>query len=162
MFADRRSAGRDEGTLLVIFNHAVVRSLSPSMRMAKVEWADAIKTVSGALVKINKKSPHAADQKMILATHRVAPTASEGCNRLFLRGLSSVSRTTPLSDKELAIRARFTAVQAAVKERANDLSKIAQDQEDFLAQKDTAGGKKTMRAYLWAICGAAYDAQHNG
>ena len=27
--------------------------------MAKVEYADAIKTVSGALTKINKKSPHA-------------------------------------------------------------------------------------------------------
>ena len=38
--------------------------------MAKVEYADAIKTVSGALTKINKKSPHAKDQKMVLATHR--------------------------------------------------------------------------------------------
>ena len=24
--------------------------------------------------------------------------------------------------------------------------------------KDTAGGKKTMRAYLWKVCGDAYDA----
>ena len=31
-------------------------------RMAAVEWADAIKTVSGALTKINKKSPHAQDR----------------------------------------------------------------------------------------------------
>ena len=128
--------------------------------MAKVEWADAIKTVSGALVKINKKSQHASDQKMVLATHRVAPTASKECSRIFFRGLSSVTRTTPVTDKELAARARFTAVQAAVKERANDLSKIAQDQEDFLEQVNTAGGAKTMKAYLWAICGAAYDAQH--
>ena len=31
--------------------------------MAKVVWAPGISTVSGALQKINKKSPHAADQQ---------------------------------------------------------------------------------------------------
>ena len=30
-----------------------------------------------------------------------------------------------------------------------------------MAQKDTAGGKKTMQAYLWKVCGDAYDAQHS-
>ena len=127
--------------------------------MAKVEWSAGIDHVSGALSKPSKSGQHSCT-KMLLGTHRVAATESDKCNRLYLR--KKVKRSTPLSDKELAVRARFTAVQAAVKERANDLSKIAQDQEDFLAQKDTAGGKKTMRAYLWAICGAAYDAQHNG
>ena len=127
--------------------------------MAKVEYADAIKTVSGALTKINKKSPHAADQKMVLATHRKAATQSPNCSRIYLRGLTSVTRTSPLSTKELQARNRFRAVAAMVKERAADLMAITQDQVDFLAQKDLANGKKTMRAYLWKVCGAEYDNQ---
>ena len=129
--------------------------------MAKVEYADAIKTVSGALTKINKKSPHAADQKMVLATHRVAPTTSPDCSRLYIRGLSAVSRSTQPTTKELAVRARFAAVRAMVAERADDLQHISSDQAAFIAQKDTAGGKTTMRAYLWMVCGAAYDAEHS-
>ena len=129
--------------------------------MAKVEYADAIKTVSGALTKINKKSPHAADQKMVLATHRVAPTTSPDCSRLYIRGLSAVSRSTQPTTKELAVRARFAAVRQMVAERADDLQHISSDQAAFIAQKDTAGGKTTMRAYLWMVCGAAYDAEHS-
>ncbi len=116
--------------------------------MAKVEYADAIKTVSGALTKINKKSPHAADQKMVLATHRKAATQSKDCSRIYLRGLSSITRTTPLKPKEVSIRQRF---------QAEDLTKVTQDQIDFLAQKDLANGKKTMNAYLWKVCGQEYD-----
>jgi hypothetical protein len=37
---------------------------------------------------------------------------------------------------------------------------ISADQAAFLAQKDQPNGKKTMRAYLWAVCGAAWDAEH--
>ena len=125
--------------------------------MAKVEYADAIKVVSGALTKINKKSQHAADQKMVLATHRVAATTNPNCQHLYIRGLSSVTRTTPLSTKEINIRNRFRAVAAMVQERKEDLMKVTQDQAAFLAQKDTAGGKKTMKAYLWYVCGAEYD-----
>ena len=132
-----------------------------SSEMAKVEYADAIKTVSGALTKINKKSPHAADQKMVLATHRVAPSTSPDCSRLYIRGLSAVSRSTQPTTKELAVRARFAAVRAMVAERADDLQHISSDQAAFIAQKDTAGGKTTMRAYLWMVCGAAYDAEHS-
>jgi len=128
--------------------------------MAKVEYADAIKTVSGALTKINKKSPHAADQKMVLATHRVAATQSNACSRLYIRGLSAVTRTTPVSARELEIRGRFTAVAAAVRVRAKDLMQISADQAAFLAQKDLADGKKTMKAYLWKVCGDAWDAEH--
>ena len=40
------------------------------------------------------------------------------------------------------------------------LTKIVADQQAFLAQKDTAGGAKTMRAYLWRVCGQEYDQQH--
>ena len=128
--------------------------------MAKVEYADAIKTVSGALTKINKKSPHAADQKMVLATHRVAPSESNACSRLYIRGLSAVTRTSEPTAKELKARARFAAVRAMVAERADDLSHISSDQAAFIAQKDQTGGKKTMRAYLWKVCGDEYDAEH--
>jgi len=123
-------------------------------RMAKVEYADAIKTVSGALTKINKKSPHAADQKMVLATHRVAATTNPACSRLYLRGLSSVTRSTPVTSDERAQRTRFAAISRAVNTRRKDLAHVAEDLAAFNAQKDTAGGYKTMRQYLWHICAA--------
>ena len=130
--------------------------------MAKVEWADAIKTVSGALVKINKKSPHAADQKMVLATHRVAPSESTQCSNLYLRGLSSVSRSTEPNSNEMAARERFTVIAGMVKARKRDLSKLSADQAAFAAQKNNADGKKTMLAYYWMVCGEEYDEQQNG
>ena len=127
--------------------------------MAKVTYSAGIDHVSGALSKPGKSGQHSCS-KMLLATHRVAATQSNSCNRLYLRG--KVERSTPLSTDELNARARFTAVRAAVKARKNDLMKMTQDQIDFKAQKDLADGKKTMRAYLWLICGQAYDAEHNG
>ena len=130
--------------------------------MAKVEYADAIKTVSGALTKINKKSPHAADQKMVLASHRVAPTQNPNCSRLYLRGLNSISRSTPVTTEETRIRNRFSAVAAAVSARSKDLMKISADQAAFAAQKDAPNGKKTMKAFLWSLEKAAYDADHQG
>ena len=131
-----------------------------SSEMAKVEYADAIKTVSGALTKINKKSPHAADQKMVLATHRVAPTTSPDCSRLYIRGLSAVSRSTQPTSKELATRARFTAVAAAIKTRKADLMRVIEDEAAFMAQKNLAGGKQTLKAWYWMVEGQAYDQEH--
>ena len=131
-------------------------------RMAKVEYADAIKTVSGALTKINKKSQHAADQKMVLATHRVAPTQNPNCSRLYLRGLNSISRSTPVTTEETRVRNRFASIAAAVSARSKDLMKISADQAAFAAQKDAPNGKKTMRAFLWKLEKEAYDAEHNG
>ena len=96
---------------------------------------------------------------MLLGTHRVAATQSKDCNRLYIR--KKVERSTQPSTKELQVRARFAAVRAMVAERADDLSHISSDQAAFIAQKDTAGGKKTMRAYLWMVCGAEYDAEHS-
>ena len=125
--------------------------------MAKVEWADAIKTVSGALVKINKKSPHAADQKMVLATHRVAPTENTQCSNLYLRGLSSVTRSTPVSQTELARQLRFKTVSAAVAARAKNPTTLISDQAAFNAQTTY----KTFKRYLWSVELAAYD-QSNG
>ena len=119
-------------------------------------------TVSGALNKIDKKSPHAGDQKMVLATHRKAPTTSPDCSRVYLRGLSSVTRTTPVTAKETGIRTKFAAVSAAVNTRLHDQSKQADDLAAFNLQKDSANGKKTMRSYLWSLEAAAYDAAQNG
>ena len=116
-----------------------------------------IKTVSGALTKINKKSQHAADQKMVLATHRTAPTQSNICSRIFLRGLSSVTRTTPVTADELAVRNRFATVSQQVNTRAHNMSTYPSDYAAFQAQKDQPGGKKTFRAYLWMVLGEVYD-----
>ena len=127
--------------------------------MAKVEWSAGIDSVSGALAKPSKSGQHSCT-KMLLGTHRTAPTESNKCNRLYLR--KPVKRSTALSEDEINNRNRFTAVSRAVKVRKRDLQYIAQDQIDFMAQVNTAGGKKTMFAYLWKVCGDAYDAQHNG
>ena len=127
--------------------------------MAKVTYSAGIDSVSGALSKPSKSGQHSCS-KMLLATHRVAATQSNACNRLYLR--NKVERSTPMTSNELDARARFAAVAAAVKARKSDLNKITTDQQNFAAQKDQAGGKKTMKAYLWKVCGQEYDAAHNG
>ena len=128
--------------------------------MAKATYAPMFETVSGALNKIDKKSPHAADQKMVLATHRKAPTTSPDCSRVYIRDLNSITRTTPVTAKETGIRTKFAAVSAAVNTRLHDQSKQADDLAAFNLQKDSANGKKTMRSYLWSLESAAYDAQN--
>ena len=130
--------------------------------MAKATYAPMFETVSGALNKIDKKSPHAADQKMVLTTHRKAPTTSPDCSRVYLRGLSAVSRSSAFSANEIAVHTKFAAVSAAVTARMKDTSKQAADLAAFNAQKDAANGKKTMRSYLWSLESAAYDEAHNG
>ena len=127
--------------------------------MAKVTYSAGIDSVSGALSKPSKSGQHSCS-KMLLATHRIAATQSNACNRLYLR--NKVERSTPLTSNELDARARFAAVAAAVKARKSDLNKITTDQQNFAAQKDQAGGKKTMKAYLWKVCGDEYDAAHQG
>ena len=72
--------------------------------MAKIEWSAGIDSVSGALSKPGNNPQHRCS-KMLIGTHRVAPTESQDCNRIYLR-------------------------------------------------------KKTFNAYLWKVCGQAYDAEH--
>ena len=124
--------------------------------MAKVEWSAGIDSVSGALSKPSKSGQHSCS-KMLLGTHRVAATTSNHCNRLYLR--KKVVRTTPVLAEELARRARFAAVGTAVAVRKKDLSKVTTDTENFLAQRNEPNGKKTMKAYLWSLEMAAYDAR---
>ena len=126
--------------------------------MAKVVWSNGIDYVSGALNKV-KKGQH-DHEKMLIGTHRKAATTSTHCNRLYLR--EKPQRSTQPSAKELALRERFTEVRAMVAARRKNLNQISQDQLDFIAQKDTATGKKTMTAYLWMVCGEEYDSAHEG
>ena len=129
--------------------------------MGKVTYSPGIEYVQGALAKAKKKDGHRCGDYLI-GTHRTAATQNPDCTRLYIRKGTSYERTNPLSSKELDARARFSAVAAAVKARKSDLNSITQDQINFAAQKDQAGGKKTMKAYLWKVCGEAYDAEHQG
>ena len=123
--------------------------------MANVIFSAGIDSVSGALSKPGKNS-HACN-KMLLATHRVAETTNPNCNRLYIR--KKVQRATPVTAAELNRQSRFAAVAQAVNQRRQDATKIAQDQAAFNAQKNTAGGKKTMKAYLWKLDLQEYDNQ---
>ena len=119
--------------------------------MAKAEYADMFKTVSGALTKINKKDPHAQDQKMVLATHRKAESTNPNCSRIYLRGISAVTRKTPVSADEIEIRSLFSRRLAWVNARSKSLTTLTQDQLAYQAQKDEPSGIKTWKAYLWSL-----------
>ncbi len=71
-----------------------------------------------------------------------------------------VERSTQPTSNELANRARFTAVSAAIKARKADLLKVTEDEAAFIAQKNLPGGKQSLKAWYWMICGAAYDQEH--
>ena len=129
--------------------------------MGKVTYSPGIEYVQGALAKAKKKDGHICGDYLI-GTHRTAATQNPNCTRLYIRKGASYERTSPLTSQELDARARFTAVAAAVKARKQDLSQITQDQINFASQKDQPGGKKTMRAYLWKVCGEKYDSEHAG
>ena len=127
--------------------------------MALIKWMQGIEYVSGLLAKRPKKGAiHSSHSQVLLATHRKAATQNPNCTRVYAVG--EYNRTTQPSSAELDARERFAAVAAMVKVRAKDLTKIDDDQAAFLAQRDTAAGKKTMKAYLWLVCGQEYDAQH--
>ena len=128
--------------------------------MAKMEVGPAgIETISGALMKPKKKEGHKCGNYLI-ATHREAASTSDACQRLYSKKASAYNRSTSPGANELRARARFGAVAAAVKARSKNLSLMTSDQAAFIAQKDLADGKKTLRAYYWYICGQEYDQEH--
>ena len=127
--------------------------------MGIVKYAPGIEYVKGSLAKAKKKDGHKCGDYLI-GTHREAATSNSECTRIYVRKAETYERTTPVLADELRARARFTAVAEAVRLRSKDLMRINADQTAFLAQKDTAGGKKTMKAYLWKVEGDAYDADH--
>jgi hypothetical protein len=135
-----------------------INPLKTLTKMAKVTWSAGIDNVSGALAKPGSNPQHSCE-KMLMATHRTAPTENPNCNRLYLRKKTKIKVSQ--SSRSLNARARFTAVREAVELRKTDLQKITQDKQAFEAQKNTAGGKKTMKAYLWKVCGDEYDAVHS-
>ena len=127
--------------------------------MGLVKYATGIDYVKGSLAKPKKKDGHSCGTYLI-GTHREAATESTDCTRLYVREADVYKRTTPISVNEQLARTRFLNVQAAVKARAKNLSTLTDDQAAFEEQKNTAGGKKTWKSYLWKICGDEYDAQH--
>ena len=129
--------------------------------MGKVKYATGIDYVKGSLAKPKKKDGHSCGTYLI-GTHREAETQNPNCTRLFIREANVYDRTTPLSTNEMKAQSRFAAVSAAVKARAKSLEYAASDRAAFLEQKDDANGRKTMKAYLWKVCGDIYDAQHQG
>jgi hypothetical protein len=127
--------------------------------MAKVEWSAGIDSVSGALAKPGNSGQHSCT-KMLLGTHRTAPTTSNKCNRLYMRKPTKINVSQ--TEDSINARLRFSAVSAAVKARRKDLSHMAADLQAFNAQKENSNGKKTMTAYLWYVCGQEYDQAHQG
>ena len=128
--------------------------------MAKVEWSAGIDTVSGALSKPGSNPQHSCN-KMLLGTHRTAPTENPNCNRLYLRKANTYGQNVSKSEDSILARTRFSVVSATVATRIKNLSTIAADRAAFEAQKNQAFGKKTLRAYLWKVCGDAYDDAHS-
>ena len=121
--------------------------------------AAGIETISGAMKKPKKENGHNHGNYLV-ATHRTAASTNPNCQRIYSFDADRYKRSTTPKAKELAARSRFTEVGNAVRLRSKDLMQISTDQAAFLAQRDTAGGKKTMKAYLWKVCGDEYDAQH--
>ena len=127
--------------------------------MGKVTYSPGIQYVKGSLAKPKKVDGHNHGDYLI-GTHREAESTNPNCTRLYVRKADTYKRTSAPSARELEIRGKFEAVAKAVALRRKDLMNISTDQANFLAQKDQPGGKKTLKAYLWKVCGDEYDAQH--
>ena len=129
--------------------------------MGKVTYSPGIQYVKGSLAKPKKVDGHNHGDYLI-GTHREAATTNPNCTRIYIRKADAYQRTTPISDREQAARSRFQSVAAAVKVRSKNLNTLTTDQAAFEEQKNEANGKKTFKAYLWKVCGDAYDQQHQG
>ena len=127
--------------------------------MGKVKYATGIDYVQGSLAKPKVKEGHTCGTYLI-GTHRTAATTNPNCTSLYVREADTYKRTSQPSSKELANRARFTAVSAAIKVRKADLMKVTEDEAAFMAQKNLSGGKKTLKAWYWMVCGNEYDQEH--
>ena len=127
--------------------------------MGIVKYSPGIDYVKGSLAKPKKRDGHKCGDYLI-GTHREAATTNSDCTRLYIRKEDAYERSTSPGANELRARARFTAVAAAVKARSKNLSLMTSDQAAFIAQKDLADGKKTLRAYYWKVCGDEYDQEH--
>ena len=127
--------------------------------MGLVTYSPGIEFVRGSLAKPKKQDGHNHGDYLI-GTHRVAASTNPNCTRLYIRKGDAYVRSTLPSQDELDARAKFAAVSRAVAARRQNLGTIAADQAAFVAQKDQPNGKKTFTAYLWMVCGQAYDQQN--
>ena len=127
--------------------------------MGIVKYSPGIDYVKGSLAKPKKRDGHKCGDYLI-GTHREAATTNSDCTRLYIRKEDAYERSTSPGANELRARARFGAVAAAVKARSKNLSLMTSDQQAFIAQKDLADGKKTLKAYYWFVCGQEYDQEH--
>ena len=127
--------------------------------MGKVKYATGIDYVQGSLAKPKVKEGHTCGTYLI-GTHRTAATTNPNCTSLYVREADTYKRTSQPSSKELAARARFTAVSAAIKVRKADMMSVANDEAAFMAQKNLPGGKKTLKAWYWMVYGNEYDQEH--
>ena len=126
--------------------------------MGIVKYSPGIEYVKGSLSKPKKQDGHNHGDYLI-GTHREAATTSTECTRLYVRKGNTYGNNISQTEDSINARNRFAAVSAAVKARRKNLSSMATDLQAFNAQKDSPTGKKTMTAYLWYVCGQAYDAQ---
>ena len=130
------------------------------MAKAKV-GAAGIEYIQGALKRPKKQNGHNHGNYLV-ATHRTAETTNPNCQRLYTFDADRYKRSTAPSTDELAKRERFASISRAVNTRMHDLSKITTDQAAYVAQRDTPGSKKSLKAYIWSLEKAAYDQAHNG
>ena len=121
--------------------------------MAVVTYSPGIQYAKGSFAKPKKVDGHNHGDYLI-GTHREAATTNPNCTRAYVKPADAYDRSTPVSSDERAQRTRFGAICKAVALRRKDLAHVAEDLAAFNAQKDTAGGYKTMRQYLWHICAA--------
>ena len=118
-----------------------------------------IETISGAMKRPKKQNGHNHGNYLV-AVHRVAATENPNCQRVYSFDADRYQRSTPVTSNERWARQRFQTVAAAVAARMADLMQINTDQAAFMAQKDAANGKKTMKSYLWSLEIATYDQAH--
>lgn len=128
--------------------------------MAKVAWQAGIDYVSGALCKCGKKEPH-KHGRMLLATHRRAATTSDSCNRIYLRDESNFVKSS--STNSVWARQRFQGIAALVDARRKDLSRLTQDQMNFIEEKKTRPNFKytTYKGWLFGKAWKCYDESTN-
>jgi len=129
--------------------------------MGVVKYSPGIEYVKGSLAKPKKSDGHNHGDYLI-GTHREAATTNPNCTRLYVRKGDTYGNKIAQTVEARAARTRFTVVSQAVKARKENISTLTTDQAAFKAQKDLPNGKKTFKAYLWKVCGDAYDDQYGG
>ena len=119
--------------------------------MAIVKWNTAIDYVKGSLAKPKKGRDGHKCGDYLIGTHREAATTNPNCTRAYVRAADAYDRSTPVSAEEQAARTLFSRISKAVALRRKNVEQMVQDQQAFQAQKDTPGGYKTIKQYLWHV-----------